>query len=200
MVWPTVLLACDQCYVSLLMLLDLGTAFVIIDYSVLYDRLEIGFRVRGNGPLFTKVIFDWWLSGCSCTVNGVNDFSIHSKTGVLQGSALGPLIFRYYLFWFVKMVFVFTVVPKKHSDGRCFNKVRQRYLYVRILNAGYFVTFYHIILTRQEVLVLGPHACKCKLSDSLASLGGKSVWSWAAVKDLGVNIDSSWRLMYTILI
>lgn len=40
------------------MLFDLGTAFDTIDYSVLFDRLKYGFGVKGNGPLFIKVIFD----------------------------------------------------------------------------------------------------------------------------------------------
>ncbi|KAI5089709.1 hypothetical protein C0J45_19844 [Silurus meridionalis] len=48
-----------------------------------------------------------------------------------------------------------------------------------------------IVKDKTEVLLLGPHAARSKLSDYVAALDGVSVSACTAVKDLGVIIDPS---------
>lgn len=59
------------------------------------------------------------------------------------------------------------------------------------LYTGCLLTSFCLILTENEVLVLGPHAARSNHSDYNVSLDGLSVSSCAALIELGVIIDSS---------
>ena len=88
------LLTMDNQRVTLLMLLDLSSAFDTVDHEVLIRRLEITFGIADTALQW----FRSYLAGRSQRVllNGSfsEDFSL--PHGVPQGSCLGPLLFTIY--------------------------------------------------------------------------------------------------------
>uniref|UniRef100_A0A3B4C3D6 Reverse transcriptase domain-containing protein n=1 Tax=Pygocentrus nattereri TaxID=42514 RepID=A0A3B4C3D6_PYGNA len=89
------LLASDQGYVSLLVLLDLSAAFDTIDHNILLERLENMVGVTGTALSW----FRSYLSECNQFVS-VKQFIFQlfkSRFGVPQGSILGPLLFTQFL-------------------------------------------------------------------------------------------------------
>ena len=80
--------------VTLLVLLDLSSAFDTIDHKILLEQLSSKFGFRG------KVLnwFSSYLSGRSYRVmlNGTSSDKYELNFGVPQGSCLGPLLFILY--------------------------------------------------------------------------------------------------------
>ncbi|CAB3987345.1 Hypothetical predicted protein, partial [Paramuricea clavata] len=89
-----ILLSMNSQRVTLLVLLDLSSAFDTIDHGILLERLRSKFGIRG------KVLswFSSYLSGRSQRVmlNGTLSDSSDLNFGVPQGSCLGPLLFILY--------------------------------------------------------------------------------------------------------
>lgn len=88
------LMACDNQRVSILVLLDLSSAFDTIDHGILVHRL------RSIGVV--DAACDWlqsYLEGRhqSVIIDGVQSTPVPIKTGVPQGSVLGPILFTLYL-------------------------------------------------------------------------------------------------------
>ena len=93
-VFNDLLLSVDRDNCSALVLLDLSAVFDTVDHQMLLDRLFNQFGVS-DGAL------DWFKSHLSdrsqsVFVNGVSSRSASVKTGVPQGSVLGPLLFTSY--------------------------------------------------------------------------------------------------------
>lgn len=89
------LLASDSGSLSILILLDLSSAFDTVDHMVLLNRLETVFGVSGT-------VLDWFRSyfmGRSQFVfmDGSRSDVDPVCTGVPQGSVLGPLFFSIYI-------------------------------------------------------------------------------------------------------
>ena len=85
------LMAMDKGQVTLLVLLDLSSAFDTVDHEILLDRLRSTIGLRG------KVLswFESYLKGRSqqVSINGTLSKPFDLKCGVPQGSCLGPLNF-----------------------------------------------------------------------------------------------------------
>jgi hypothetical protein len=84
----------DEKLVSLVALLDLSAAFDTLDHSILTQRLDATFGVRG-------IVLDWfgsYVSGRfqSVTVNKLLSDPSPLLYGVPQGSVLGPVLFTLY--------------------------------------------------------------------------------------------------------
>ena len=84
----------DRGHVSLLVLLDLSSAFDTIDHSILLSRLQYKFGFDG-------LVLSWfksYLTGRSfkVLVNDVLSDTFDQECGVPQGSCLGPLLFVLY--------------------------------------------------------------------------------------------------------
>ena len=80
--------------VTLLVLLDLSSAFDTVDHQVLLRRLQVTFGITGNALSW----FRSYLSGRSqrVVINGSHSRDFPLLHGVPQGSCLGPLLFIIY--------------------------------------------------------------------------------------------------------
>ena len=89
------LMAMDKGQVTLLVLLDLSSAFDTVEHEILLDRLRSTIGLRG------KVLswFESYLKGRSqqVSINGTLSKPFDLKCGVPQGSCLGPLLFTIYV-------------------------------------------------------------------------------------------------------
>ena len=88
------LAALDVSHISLLSLLDLSTAFDIIDHSILLSRLHHTFGISGTALSW----FQTYLSDRTqvVSVNGASSTPAALNFGVPQGSVLGPILFVLY--------------------------------------------------------------------------------------------------------
>ena len=89
-----ILLNKNQQRVTLLVLLDLSTAFDTVDHTILLNRLSKDFGIMGN-------VYSWFESYLhnrfqSISINRVTSDKFHTKHRVPQGSCLGPLLFVLY--------------------------------------------------------------------------------------------------------
>ena len=89
------LMAMDKGQVTLLVLLDLSSAFDTVEHEILLERLRSTIGLRG------KVLswFESYLKGRSqqVSINGTLSKPFDLKCGVPQGSCLGPLLFTIYV-------------------------------------------------------------------------------------------------------
>ena len=78
-------------HVTLLVLLDLSSAFDTVNHDIMIRRLDMSFGITGTALQWLRS----YLSGRSqhVIVNGQRLESLNLPFGVPQGSCLGPLIF-----------------------------------------------------------------------------------------------------------
>ena len=106
--------------VTLLVLLDLSAAFDTVDHGILLRRLNTTFGIRGK-------VLEWfssYLLGRSQRIlfDGVKSDSFDLRSGVPQGSCLGPLLFVVYASK------LFKIIQAHLPDAHCFADDTQLYL------------------------------------------------------------------------
>ena len=81
-------------HVTLLVLLDLSSAFDTVNHDIMIRQLEMSFGITGTALQWLRS----YLSGRSkhVIVNGERSESLNLPSGVPQGSCLGPLLFTFY--------------------------------------------------------------------------------------------------------
>ena len=87
-----ILKAAEEDRFSLLILLDLFSAFDLVNHNILINKLYSKFCFKG-------LILEWYLNNNRCyyiTNNSVRTNLFHLHPGVPQGSVIGPLLFNLY--------------------------------------------------------------------------------------------------------
>ncbi len=109
------LLSSDRGCISLLVLMDLSTAFDTIDHKIILNRLENSVGISGSA-------LAWFKSYLSdrhqfVAVNGDVSYLSQVQYGVPQGSVLGPLLFTLYMLPFGNII-------RKHNSCKLRNALQ----------------------------------------------------------------------------
>ena len=101
--------------VTLLVLLDLSTAFDTVDHTILLNRLSSDFGISGHAYSW----FDSYLRNRSQSIfiNCKTSTKFHTKYGVPQGSCLGPLLFVLYASRLLKIIEHHLPDVHTYADG-----------------------------------------------------------------------------------
>ncbi len=157
------LLASDQGYISLLVLLDLSAALDTIDHDILIDRLQNYTGIQGQA-------LRWFRSYLSdryhfVYLNGEPSQLSPVKYGVPQGFVLGPLLFSLY------MLPLGNIIRKYRISFHCYADDTQLYISTRpdetsklskltecVKNIKDWMTSNFLLLNsdKTEILLIGP--------------------------------------------
>ena len=109
-----ILMNMEDQHVTLLVLLDLSSAFDTVNHRVLLDRLQFDFGISG----FALIWFESYLSNRTrrISIDGVLSNIFNLKFGVAQGSCLGPLLFSLYASKLFKIVESHLPNPHCYTD------------------------------------------------------------------------------------
>ena len=124
-VYSDILGAADDGKLSLLILLDLSTAFDSFAHIIVLNRLESTYGFDG----LTLEWFKNYLSDTSFNVrcSGTKSEFVDSSVGVPQGSVLGPLLFSLYTGGLERIVMKYKLGFHQYADdtqiyGHCINE------------------------------------------------------------------------------
>ena len=197
-----ILLSMNSQRVTLLVLLDLSSAFDTIDHGILLERLRSKVGIRG------KVLswFSSYFSGRSQRVmlNGTLSDSSDLNFGVPQGSCLGPLLFILYASK------LFDIINNHSPDSHGFADDTQLYVSfkpdypcdqceaisvmescVNDLRKWMFQDKLKLNDGKTELLIIGSKQQLRKLNPCHVRVGNADVLPVPIARDLGVWLDSN---------
>jgi hypothetical protein len=193
-----VFLSTDQGEVTVLIMLDLSSAFDTVDHTLLIDQLyHLGFR---DGAL--QWIRSYLANRTQAVkIGNVISSSLPLQHGVPQGSVLGPLLFVLYLTGIEAIIRAHNLKYKVYADdiqlyatttpaqlvatlvriGKCVDDIRthltEKFLY---LNDG-----------KTEATLLGSPMAIKRCGENQINIGGQLIDIKSPVRDLGVILDST---------
>ena len=197
-----ILLSMNRKHVTLLVILDLSSAFDTVDHTILLSRLGTQFGICESSLSWFKS----YLSGRSqfVSINGTKSSDTPVEFGVPQGSCLGPLLFTLYTSPLFEMIkshlpdihcyaddtqLYFSFKPDSTSSANsalstiqsCITNVRSWLLTNRLL----------INDTKTEFLVIGTRQQLTKVQIDSISVGESQIPSSKEVKNLGTWFDNT---------
>ena len=193
-----ILSAIDKKQLSILVLLDLSSAFDTVDHTLLLRRMESRLGIRG------KVLqwFKSYLSGRDQCVKVDSECSqpVPLSCGVPQGSVLGPILFTIYTlplgdiirhhglnyhFYADDTQIYVSIEPNEQAETealeQCISDMRQ-WMLVNLLKLND---------SKTEVLLIGSNQQRAKCSLSSITVGNSSVCIKSSARNLGVIFDDS---------
>ena len=197
-----ILLNMNRQHVSLLVLLDLSSAFDTVDHDVLLRRLNSAFSISGT-------VLEWFSSYLEdrsqrVMVRGSLSQSFKLNCGVPQGSCLGPLLFTIYVSK------LFDVVKNHLPTVHCYADDTQLFVsFSPNEDAGQdeavaavlsciddirkWMTMDKLLLNddKTEVLMIGTKQQLAKIDVNNIAVGQSEIVPKSVVKNLGVWFDST---------
>lgn len=189
------LLASDEGLVSLLVLLDLSTAFDMINYNILLQRLEHVVKIKGTAVSWFKSCLSDRYQFAQENQRSVSCSAM--SYGVPQGSVLGPILFTLYML-------PLGIIRNHGGKFHCYADDTQLYLSnepnqtdqidrlrLCISDTRTWTTKNYLLLNphKTEVIISGPQRLRDPLSEQTLTLDSISISSTPIVKNLGVLFD-----------
>ena len=197
-----VLLNMNSQQVTLMVLLDLSSAFDTVNHNILLERLDKDIGMRG-------VTLDWFRSYLSnrcqqVCANGSLSKQYHLNCGVPQGSCLGPLLFSMYTST------LFKVIERHLPKAHCYADDTQLYMSFKpddakaqdeairamencIEDLRNWLIEGRLLLNddKTEFLVIGTRQQLNKLNPSVLHVGDDTIDPSVTVRNLGTILDNS---------
>ena len=190
-----ILMSSDAGDTSVLVLLDLSSAFDTVDHRILIKRLRDYVGISG-------IALDWlssYLTDRSFSIS-IGDFVSNSSPlscGVPQGSVLGPLLFSLYLLPLGKIISHYDVAYHLYADDIQLQfafKPSEPYKLSRLLDCLNAIRVWttenslQLNADKTEVLVVAPDKC---VSVILKNIGHLSTAAHSNLRNLGVIFNNS---------
>ena len=200
-----ILLSMNHQHVSLLVLLDLSSAFDTVDHTILLNRLQSHFGICDSTlPWFESYHSDWTHF---VLIKGSNSSNVPVQHGIPQGSCLGPLLVSLYT------IPLFEVISSHLRDMHCYADDTQVYLSFKpgsiSIEDSAFSTIQSSISairswlltnkllindTKNELLIIGTRQQLSKVQTDIISVGESSISSSKKVRNLGTWLDNTFSM------
>ena len=190
----------DQGKSTVLVSLDLSSAFDTIDHAILKSRLQASFGVTGTALCWLNS----YLSNRTQVVKlgNISSSPQFCKSGVPQGSVLGPLLFTIYISPIASLLSQLGVNQHQYADDT------QLYIAISkptaatdlsslesalsILSCWFFRNCLALNPDKSDAILLGTHQLNSKFSNiNNISIAGSSVKLADNIKLLGVTLDKT---------
>ena len=200
---PDVLMSMDREEITLLVLLDLSTAFDTIDPQILLNVIENDFGIIGSAQK--------WFASCLLSIQKqlvlINDRTsddFHLSCSVPQGSSMGPTLFILYI---SRLYHVVTDhLPSAHGyadDARLYLSSRPNgrssqdhaiaSVEACISDVRAWLIYNHLLIndSKTEFLVVGSCHQVSKIAIDSITVGDSTIQPLDSVRNLGSKFDSN---------